>query len=142
MTVPADEIRKKVRLWAALADDDLRVAQHTLDIADQCPYRLVAYHAQQCVEKYLKAYLVFSSVDFPFTHNITRLLELCAASSDWAEDLTDAEELTPFAIAARYPGEDEPVTRSEAQRAIEVTEHVRRTVRAALIAQDISLWPT
>jgi len=142
MTVPADEIRKKVRLWAALADDDLRVAQHTLDIADQCPYRLVAYHAQQCVEKYLKAYLVFSSVDFPFTHNITRLLELCAASSDWAEDITDAEELTPFAIAARYPGEDEPVTRSEAQRAIEVTEHVRRTVRAALIAQDISLWPT
>lgn len=29
------------------------------------PYRLIAYHAQQCAEKYLKAYLVYHDIDFP-----------------------------------------------------------------------------
>lgn len=108
MTVPRNEILAKVREWAAHADDDLRVARHTLTLADECPYRLVAYHAQQCAEKYLKAYLVLGGIDFPFTHNIARLLELCAESADWAQQLKDAEEPTPFAITVRYPGNDEP----------------------------------
>ena len=67
MTAPPDEIVAKVREWAAHADDDLRVAEHTLTLPDECPYRLVAYHAQQCAEKYLKAFLVLRGIDFPFT---------------------------------------------------------------------------
>ena len=82
MTAPPDEIVAKVREWAAHADDDLRVAEHTLTLPDECPYRLVAYHAQQCAEKYLKAFLVLRGIDFPFTHNIARLLELCSEHAD------------------------------------------------------------
>ena len=118
MTAPPDEIVAKVREWAAHADDDLRVAEHTLTLPDECPYRLVAYHAQQCAEKYLKAFLVLRRIDFPFTHNIARLLELCSERADWADTIKDAEELTPFAITARYPGDDEPVSEPEARRAI------------------------
>ncbi len=44
--------------------------------AVRCPFRLVAYHAQQCVEKYLKAYLVLHGV--------------------WGVTLGEAEELTPL----------------------------------------------
>ena len=44
MTAPPDEIAAKVREWAGRADDDLRVAEHTLTLPDECPYRLVAYH--------------------------------------------------------------------------------------------------
>ena len=47
------------------------------------PYRLVAYHAQQCAEKCLKAYLVAGLTDFPCTHNIGVLLELSAKSAPW-----------------------------------------------------------
>jgi len=57
----------KVRQWA----------RHALTLTSGCPHRLIAYHAQQCAEKYLKAYLVSAGVDFPYTHNISRLLELC-----------------------------------------------------------------
>lgn len=78
-------------------------------------------------------------VDFPYTHNIARLLELCADRSDWGEQLEDAEELTPFAITARYPGEDEPVTEGEARRAVEIAERVRNVVRAALEADGVAL---
>lgn len=139
MTAPSEDIIEKVHQWVAFGDEDMSVAQHTLGMVDDCPYRLVAYHAQQCAEKYLKAYLVFRGIDFPFTHNIARLLELCSEQPDWGEQLKDAEELTPFAITARYPGEDEPITRSESQRAIKIAACVRETVRAALDAEGISL---
>jgi HEPN domain-containing protein len=139
MTAPPDEIVAKVREWAAHADDDLRVAEHTLTLPDECPYRLVAYHAQQCAEKCLKAFLVLRGIDFPFTHNIARLLELCSERADWADTIKDAEELTPFAITARYPGDDEPVSEPEARRAIEIATQVRDTVRIALGAENVIL---
>ena len=142
MTAPREDVVAKVREWAAHADDDLRVAQHTLDLPDNCPYRLVAYHAQQCAEKYLKGFLVLEDVDFPYTHNIARLLELCAKNEAWSEKLKDAEELTPFAIAARYTGDDEPVHEAEARRAVEIAMCVRERVRKALSAEGVLLLPS
>jgi HEPN domain-containing protein len=101
-------------------------------LPDSRPYRLIAYHAQQCAEKYLKAYLVFHVIDFPYTHDIAQLLEMCAAHGPWAGELRDAEELTPYAITARYPGEDEEVGEAEARRTVEVAVRVRETVRRSL----------
>ena len=77
------EIVRKVRQWLRHADEDLRLARHGLTLRTRCPHRLVAYHAQQCAEKSLKAYLVFHKVDFPFTHNLARLRELCGEIADW-----------------------------------------------------------
>ena len=139
MTAPREHIIAKVKDWAARADDDLRVARHTLTLADRCPHDLVAYHAQQCAEKHLKAFLVLRGIDFPFTHNIAHLLELCAEHAGWTDDLKDAEELTPFAITARYPGDDEPVSEQEARRAIAIAARVRDQVREALTADGVSL---
>ena len=139
MTVPRDVLLRQVRQWATLADEDLRVAQHILTLPDECPYRLAAYHGQQCAEKYLKAYLVFRRVDFPFTHNIARLLELCSERSDFASSLEDAEELTPFAITARYPGEDEPVREEEARRAVDIALRVRQVISQALSQEGARL---
>lgn len=56
-----------------------------------------------------------------------------------ADTLKDAEELTPFAITARYPGDDEPVSEPEARRAIEIATRVRDTIRTALGAEDVTL---
>ncbi len=137
MTARPEEIVDKARQWVAHADDDLRVARHTLAMAEDCPYGVVAYHAQQCAEKYLKAYLVLRGVDFPYTHNIAHLLELCATDTDWAERLKDAAELTSYAVTARYPGIEEPVTEAEANRAMAIATSVCDVVRAALSPQGI-----
>jgi HEPN domain-containing protein len=80
----------------------------------------------------LKAYLVFHTVDFPHTHDIAMLLEICAAQAPWAGRLSEAEALSPYAVTARYPGEDVEVNEFEARRAVEVAERVREVVRAAL----------
>jgi HEPN domain-containing protein len=44
-------------------DDDLRLAKQAL-LMKSCPYKLAAFHAQQCAEKYLKAYLIDQGIDF------------------------------------------------------------------------------
>jgi hypothetical protein len=47
--------------------------------------------------------------------------------------------LTPFAITARYPGEDEAVTKREALRAIDLAALVRQAVRTALTQEGMIL---
>jgi len=83
--------------------------------------------------------LVLRGTDFPYTHNIARLVELCSERSARGETLKDAEELTPFAITARYPGEDEPVSEAEARRAVDIAAHAREVVRQALSEEGVSL---
>jgi HEPN domain-containing protein len=39
----------------------------------------VAFHAQQAVEKSLKALLILQAVEYPLTHDLTRLLRLALA---------------------------------------------------------------
>jgi HEPN domain-containing protein len=133
------EVLKKVIQWLEYADEDLKLARHGLTLTSGVPYRLIAYHAQQCAEKYLKAFLVYHEIDFPYTHNIGRLMELCAEKGDWARDLPEADELTPFAITARYPSEQEAVTREESLRAIEIALKVRETIRKALEREGVAL---
>ncbi len=94
MTVPLERVHERVRQWARFADEDLRLAEHSLTMVPPRPHRLVAYHAQQCAEKYLKAYLVLRGVDFPFTHNISALLELCEPTATWAAGLTEVASMT------------------------------------------------
>jgi HEPN domain-containing protein len=133
MEAPREKVLHKVGEWLARADEDLRLATYALQMQGEAPpYRLIAYHAQQCAEKCLKAFLVFHNVDFPYTHNIRRLLVLCENHATWPQTLRNAEELTTYAMTARYPGEDLTVREAEAQRVVKLAEQVRSRVRAAL----------
>ena len=134
---PEADILEKVGQWLEFADEDLKLARHGLKLTGEIPYRLIAYHAQQCVEKNLKAFLVFHGIDFPYTHNISRLMELCAEQGEWVKEVQEADELTPFAITTRYPGEDEKVSRKETLRAIEIAARVRDVVRKNLVKKGM-----
>ena len=139
MTAPPERILQKIRQWAAYGDEDLRLAQHALTMGEQCPDRLAAYHAQQCAEKYLKAYLVHRAVDFPFTHNISLLLELCTKCAAWPEALEDAESLTRYAITTRYPGQGAEVSPDKVRVAVDIAARVREVVRQVLNDEAVSL---
>lgn len=133
MRTPDEVAVQKVRQWLAYADEDLRLAMHAMAMPPaERPARLVAYHAQQCAEKCLKAYLVCHGMDFPYTHNISTLLELCSEHGDWPVNLREAEELTDYAVTTRYPGEAAEVSEVETHRAVELAQHVSTQVRAVL----------
>jgi HEPN domain-containing protein len=140
MKVPNEQVLHKVKQWLIHGDEDLRLAAHAMTLqGEEPPYRLIAYHAQQCAEKYLKAFLVYCVVDFPYTHNISILLELCSEYADWPVELQDAEQLTLYSITTRYPGEEEELTEPEAKRAIDLARKVREQVRIALEKLGVEL---
>ena len=130
MTHPSSD---EVRRWVEKAEHDLKNAEHTLQLPDQeCPFDTVAFHAQQCAEKSLKAFLVSHQVDFQKGHDLGQLLHLCTMAPDLVRELDTIERLNPYAVEARYPGEWEPIHRAEAQGAVALARTVYDTVRQRL----------
>ena len=111
MNIPDQDHLDKVILWISYAEEDLGLAQYALKMPGSRPYRLIAFHAQQCAEKYLKAY----------------------------EEIKSAEELTPYAVTARYPGVDEIVTEDEAKQAVDMASNVRETIRKVLVNDGMTI---
>jgi len=129
MREPDEKTIAKVRQWLDYADEDMKMASLGVDVPDESLNRLTAYHLQQSVEKNLKAYLVYCGVDFPYTHNISLLLEFCEKHIEVPSEISNAESLTPYAVSARYPGEDEEVSKQEVLEAFEIAVKVRVFIR-------------
>lgn len=86
----------------ALAREDLASAE-ALDSAERVSDSPVGFHAQQAVEKALKAAIASHDLEFPFTHDLGVLMQLCEdAGFELPTDLTEADRLTPYAAALRY----------------------------------------
>lgn len=117
--------------WLAKAENDLTTAAHTLKLGASCPTDMVCFHAQQCVEKYLKALLVMEGIDFPKTHDLKTMMALIPA--ELRPDLSFEEQLwlTDYATGARYPGWEQ-ISLAAARRAIAVARRVRKDVRRRL----------
>jgi len=113
----------------------LKASQHLLDLADVFP-ELSCFHAQQCVEKALKALLLQLHVEFPRTHDLARLLDLLkTARIDLPAEVDEAFALTQYAVQTRYPGIWEPVTRQEAREAALIAAQVLEWVERQLDAK-------
>ncbi|OQB43056.1 MAG: HEPN domain protein [Candidatus Latescibacteria bacterium ADurb.Bin168] len=128
----ADGLAAAARTWYTAAMEDISYAELGLCAVGPVPYKLVAFHAQQAAEKGLKAFLVSRNVDFPYTHNIRLLLNLCSDHAEWVERLRDTESLTPFAVALRYPGIGREVAAEEARTAVRLAREVLDAVGKAL----------
>ena len=111
--------------WLRKAESDLRALDALLDVD---ALDAACFHAQQAAEKYLKAYLVHSGISFPYTHNLAKLVELCAGVDPAFGDLIAiAEPLTPYAVEMRYDAEfwpEDDVAREARSLAIQVRDAV------------------
>lgn len=86
----------------ALAREDLASAE-ALDREERVSDAPVGFHAQQAVEKALKAVIASRDEGFPFTHDIGLLMQLCQDTGfELPADLSEADRLTPYAAAIRY----------------------------------------
>src|SRR5436309_943967 len=96
------------------------------------PTETVGFHAQQCVEKYLKAILVYRSIPFTKTHGIRALMGLVPRRYRPALDETMQVQLTRYASAARYPEARLDISLTAARNAVTLARRVRREVRQKL----------
>jgi HEPN domain-containing protein len=118
--------------WIKKAESDLKTAEHTLTLKKDCPFDTVCFHAQQCAEKYLKALLVYRSIDFPKTHDIRLLMQRVPVDFKLGISIEEVVPLNRYTIEARYPGDWEPFDREEAETAVSIARKVRKAVRANL----------
>ena len=117
--------------WVSKAEGDFATAQRELQVLDDANYDAVCFHAQQCVEKYLKARLQESGIPFGKTHDLSTLLDLILpAENTWDALRADLHALTVFAVTYRYPGDSADET--DAREALNRCEKVREILRASL----------
>lgn len=126
-----------IRQWAQKAENDLQNAAHTLKLGRDCPTDTVCFHAQQCVEKYIKALLTLHGIEFSRIHHISALVTLLPARV--RPDLTpeEQERLTDYAVSARYPGDYERIPLAEARQAVRIARRVRRQIRKRLPKESL-----
>jgi HEPN domain-containing protein len=90
------------REMLTLAQRDFKALQGMLD-AETFADEIFGFHAQQAVEKALKAWLTLVGVEYPRTHDLEELLELL---EEQAEPILEAFynllDLTDFAVQFRY----------------------------------------
>ncbi len=120
---------KTIKNWIFLANGDLKTAQDELKSED--PFtNSICFHAQQCVEKYLKAYLTLVGEPFGKTHDIALLIELCKKYDTKFDELYQlkAHKLNRYAVELRYPEDFYIPTIEEAKESIEIAKKVKEFV--------------
>lgn len=125
--MPPDADRRDAAAeWLAHARSNLIIAQQPKPAGVRWDH--LCFEAQQAAEKAVKAVLVDRGVEFPYIHDIRSLLSLLdEAGQPVPEELWEAGAvLTPYAVLARYPGFDRPVTEDTHRQAVEVAEWVVR----------------
>jgi HEPN domain-containing protein len=118
------------RAWIERADEDYLLALSSIHRKIPLTYG-ATFHAQQCIEKFLKALLISRQVAFPRTHDLAALGYLCLQAGIILPINDDALELiTTYAVETRYPG-TQP-TLDESKEAIRLARVMRKFIKKTL----------
>jgi HEPN domain-containing protein len=133
--MPNPKRREEAEEWLRYATEDLGAAE-VLAAPDAPRPKQALFHAQQAVEKALKALLVLQDRPYPLTHNLALLVDACSGTDQQLRsELAHAVWLTQYAVRFRYPGEPEEPDIPEATAGLadarRVVDFIRR--RLAMI---------
>jgi len=116
--------------WVKKAEEDYKTSKILLNVEEFSP-SIVGFHAQQCVEKYLKAFLANNDIAPPKIHDLVRLNVICVSIAPDFEILANSLDfLNPFSVEFRYPGIN--VSVEEAREAVKHAEKARDFIRKKL----------
>jgi len=123
-------MKRETTEWIDKAEGDRKVAQREIQSSDPV-WNVVCFLAQQCAEKYLKAFLEANNIAFQKTHDLIVLLN---TSGGLLPELSTERQalafLGAFGIAARYPGSQ--ADRLAATNSLQTAELVRTVIRSKL----------
>src|SRR6266705_5176689 len=94
---------KPHELWIRKAEEEFNTAIRELKVHDRASYDVVCVLCQQCAEKYLKAFLVFSGMKYEWTHDLLELLDECRTIDPTFEFIRDECARLNGMMRLRYP---------------------------------------
>ena len=116
--------------WIQMAEDDYASARH-LHQEQKSMDDIICFLSQQCIEKYLKAWLQENDVPFRKTHDLEKLLSLIVPTiPDWQAWHAHFSVFSKDAIDFLYPGKY--ATPKDALQAMQICSEVRQAIRAEL----------
>lgn len=115
-----------IQNWIIKAENDLKASRDLIN-SENPVTDSICFHAQQCVEKYLKAYLIYNGIGITKTHDITQLIENCIKIDNTFNYLytIKADGLTIYAVEIRYPDDFYLPSIEEANDSIAIAEKVK-----------------
>jgi HEPN domain-containing protein len=117
--------------WIRKAEGDFKASSKLAADADKDCFDAICFHAQQCSEKYLKAFLVFRRIRFDRTHDLEELLKTILPRNPEFEFVKEELEfLNRFSVRIRYPGDF--ASMEETLRSVKAMKIVRKFVREIL----------
>ncbi|MCY3551877.1 MAG: HEPN domain-containing protein [Candidatus Poribacteria bacterium] len=116
--------------WAQKAERDYAaIALHQQ--AEDPDFDMICFHAQQCIEKYLKAWLQGADIPLLRSHDLLALLDMIVPTiPSWRAWQPDFLVIAPYAVEFRYPGKS--ATAEKAQHATRICSEVRQAIRSEL----------
>ncbi len=95
----SDELAQLLLRKAAQDEYLLRKIIPDPDVSDEA----IGFHAQQAIEKLVKAVPAKSKVRYPHTHDLFRPIKLARTTGfSFPSELEDLDRLTPYAVGLRY----------------------------------------
>ena len=117
--------------WVGKAEGDFTTALREYRARKSPNYDAACFHAQQCVEKYIKAALIADQTSFLRIHDLEVLLEKCLPLHPlWESMRNDAQLLTQYAVQFRYPGEN--AEKEDARDAIAAMKRCKKDIELYL----------
>lgn len=89
------------------------MVKETVGFADE----IFGFHAQQAIEKILKAWIAHQGIIYPLTHNLEQLIEIAGGAGLIVEEHDRFGRFSVYAVRFRYESEiasPEPINRQEA----------------------------
>lgn len=130
-----DAVKAAVTRWLTKAANDLRTAETMISVVPPVT-DTACFHAQQCVEKCLKAFLTAADRHVERTHDLTRLVEICSAeNAEFGRLAGIGVELTDYAVQGRYPDDWRDIPLSEAQAAVKMAGEALAFVKGEIEKQ-------
>jgi HEPN domain-containing protein len=121
-----------VEEWIQKAEGDFISALREYRARKFPNYDAAGFHAQQCIEKYLKALLQKHLIPFQKIHDLLKLAEQCLPIIPDLEFYWEPlAYLNQFSVAFRYPGES--ATREQAKQAIKAVKELKLFLKEKLV---------
>lgn len=115
--------------WIVKARGDLKAAKRLVVDNDDETSGISAYHTHQCVEKALKAFLVYHQQKIPRTHDLVGLLEECKNHDPHLIVLEKhIDFLSPYEMRTRYSDDQFSIDQHEVFEAITLAEQALKTL--------------
>ena len=125
--------------WIEMAEKDLRIAQHLNEHFYPTPHDTICYHAQQSIEKAMKAFLIYHGEEYPKTHQLNylrRAIEEKICPLDW--DSKTLIAISRYEVISRYPTVID-CNEQDSQFALKNADKFLQSIEAKIIKDNMEI---